>query len=183
MATLNKTKNKHYTLTGVGEEIELGRDGLKISNESQADISFKKNHNNKLINIQIADGVQENHAITKKQYDYLEELIQKNIPQGPFFPVDEPLIVDVADGNVFIIDLENATSNIDLTLENAKSGNTYLIVIIQGPVSYDINWLNNPKWQQAGDYHVSSQNDSIDIVQFLYLGDMWFGNSGLDYAN
>ena len=185
----NMENNKKYTLAGVNTEIELGKDGIRVSNLNNEELSFK-NENCELINLQIANAVQDNHAITKEQLDILASRIQKNSLQGPFYPVTS-LDVDLEDGNTFLIDLRDAISDITLDLSNAVEGYTYLILVKQGPVAFNLNFVRTTKWHQgsqhrvssSSEYRVSSAENSVDILQFLYVGDIFFGNSGLDYSS
>ena len=82
--------------------------------------------------------------------------------------------IDWDDGNVAIIDLGSATSNVTLTLSNPKAGASYFIKIVQGAGLYNIIFPTSVKFAgETAPYElpVTATDNAIDAVALTCISD------------
>jgi len=121
MSTLNTTNNKKYTLTGVSEEIELGKDGLKLKNLSNVDFALTDTEN-ELINLQIAEATQDSHAVNKTQLDVVETLIQDHIATPQIDPYASNILNNTINFNNKLSSADDTVQKALDTLDDAAGG-------------------------------------------------------------
>jgi len=63
---------KNYGVAGVGANVQLGKGGVSIIGSNSDQISFV-NTSDAAVNINIADGTDDSHAVTKSQLDVITE--------------------------------------------------------------------------------------------------------------
>jgi hypothetical protein len=82
--------------------------------------------------------------------------------------------INFAEGNSRVIDLDNSTANITVSLSNPKNGSSYLIKIIQGNPVRTVTWPSNVAWEGGAAPVITAVADAVDIITLWYDGaDYW----------
>ena len=82
---------KNYGLSGVSADVELGKNGAHISTTGDANIDCR-DESSGYTNVSGADGVAADNFVTRRQYDVLDDIIEKLVPEKPpFFASDTSL--------------------------------------------------------------------------------------------
>lgn len=90
--------------------------------------------------------------------------------------------VDWDNNSVQFIDLENATGNLTLTLNNGRIGASYVLIIRQDSTTpRDIIWPGTVLWQGGTVPVLSTGGDAVDVFTLLYDGANYYANVGQDY--
>ena len=94
---------------------------------------------------------------------------------APLIPTGTTQTVDFAAGRNQVIDLDSATGDVTLTLDNPVAGVVYTIKPIQGAVARDLIWPASVLWPGGTPPVISTGDDEIDLVQLMYDGASFFG--------
>ncbi len=112
-----------------------------------------------------------------------------DIPRGAQTPVADTVTptgttqtLDLDLSNSFTIDLGSASGDVTLTLDNPRSGESYIIKIIQGATARDITWPASVLWDDNGVQIVSTTDDDEDTVGLWYDGTNFYGLWAQNYS-
>ena len=92
--------------------------------------------------------------------------------------------IDWDDGNTAILDLNDFSGTVTLTLSNAQSGGYYCIKIIQQASAKTITWPSsspNTLWPGGTECTLSTGDDDEDLVCMLYDGTNYLATCQNDY--
>ena len=99
-----------------------------------------------------------------------------------YTPTGTTQTVDWDNGNVQTVDLESATGNVTLTLNNPEIGATYIVKVIQdSAIARDILWPVVVLWQGGTPPVISTTLNGFDVITLLWDGTNYLGNFGQDY--
>ena len=99
-----------------------------------------------------------------------------------YTPTGTTQTVDWDNGNVQTVDLESATGNVTLTLNNPEIGATYIVKVIQdSAIALDILWPVVVLWQGGTPPVISTTLNGFDVITLLWDGTNYLGNFGQDY--
>jgi hypothetical protein len=92
--------------------------------------------------------------------------------------------VDFSYGNNQMIDLEDASGDVTLTLSNMQPGGHYTLVVTQdSAVARDLVWPGNVQWAGGTPPTVTATGDARDIFELLYDGTFAYGRIyGQDFS-
>lgn len=97
-------------------------------------------------------------------------------------PAGTTQTIDWDNGNVQVIDLEDASGDVTLTFSNAVAGGSYILKVIQdSAVARNIVWPATVYWPDGVTPVISTGANALDIASFLYDGTNYFGNIGQNY--
>ena len=73
---------KNYGISGVSTSVELGKTGPTLASVGDGNVDVKDSSAN-YTNVSGADGVQDDNFVTKRQYDILDNILDKLVPEAP----------------------------------------------------------------------------------------------------
>lgn len=73
-------------------------------------------------------------------------------------------------GNAQVIDLQGASGNVTLTLDNPLLGAAYVIKVIQGGTTRNLLWPAAVKWPGGVAPTISAANDAMDLITMFWDG-------------
>jgi len=73
---------KNYGISGVSTSVELGKSGPTLAAVGDGNVDVKDSSSN-YTNVSGADGVQDDNFVTKRQYDILDNILDKLVPEAP----------------------------------------------------------------------------------------------------
>ena len=73
---------KNYGISGVSTSVELGKSGPTLASVGDGNVDVKDSSAN-YTNVSGADGVQDDNFVTKRQYDILDNILDKLVPEAP----------------------------------------------------------------------------------------------------
>ena len=73
---------KNYGISGVSTSVELGKTGPTLASVGDGNVDVKDSSAN-YTNVSGADGVQDDNFVTKRQYDILDNILDKLVPESP----------------------------------------------------------------------------------------------------
>jgi hypothetical protein len=86
--------------------------------------------------------------------------------------------IDWDDGNSTVLDLDDFTGDVTLTLSNPQSGASYVIKVIQDSSDtndYDIVWPGSVLWPGGTPPVITQTSDAIDVISLYYDGTNYLG--------
>lgn len=89
--------------------------------------------------------------------------------------------IDFNDGNSTVLDLEQFSGDVTLTLSNPRSGASYIIKVLQGSVARNLIWPGNVLWPSGTPPIISTANDTLDVISLYYDGVNFLGLFGQDF--
>lgn len=102
---------KNYGISGVGGSVELGKAGPKVEHSSGGNVDVK-DASDVYTHVSGADGVAADNFVTRRQYDVLDNIIDKLVPeQPPFFASDTDLTNTNLDGGTPLLAAGTITDN------------------------------------------------------------------------
>jgi hypothetical protein len=96
-------------------------------------------------------------------------------------PTTTAQTIDWSSGNIQVLSLASATSNVTLTFTNAVAGAALAIKVVQGATPYNIVWPSSVKWPNGTAPTISTTSDAMDLITFFYDGTYYFGAAGQNY--
>lgn len=106
--------------------------------------------------------------------------IRSNIP-AVHVPTGTTQTIDWDDSHSQLIDLENATGDVTLTLTNPLPGASYVLQITQGSVARNIIWPVDILWPDGITPIISTDDNAIDAITLFYNGTSYLCNTGQNY--
>jgi hypothetical protein len=79
---------KNYGISGVSGSVELGKAGPKVEHSSGGNVDIKDT-SDVYTHVSGADGVAADNFVTRRQYDVLDDIIDKLVPEQPPFFADD----------------------------------------------------------------------------------------------
>lgn len=97
--------------------------------------------------------------------------------QATVTPASTSQTIDFDNGNSIIIDLEDATGDVTLTLDNAAAGGVYWIQVLQdsGGAARDLIWPANVTWAGGTAPTITPVNDAQDLIKLVFDGTSFLG--------
>lgn len=181
------TSNILFTAVGLtgGDEV------LKILHEiTNGDVNIAEKieitgTNSENIGVQVtATGATENNAV-KAIFGNIAASsgqIYSSIPTT-HVPTGTTQTINWDGGNGQVIDLESATGDVTLTLNNPKAGGVYFIKIIQGATPRNITFPINVIWSDNSTPVITTTDDAVDFVHMKYDGVNYYAEIIQDYGN
>jgi hypothetical protein len=129
-----------------------------------------------------------NKMVTNSYTDNSVTLIKMHKAAGFFvystilLPVGMTQTIDWSNGSFQILDLDSATGDVTLTLDNPLSGALYRIKVIQGATPRDLIYPAAVKWPQGQKPILTQTNNAIDIIELFYDGTNYFGAWENDFS-
>lgn len=81
------------------------------------------------------------------------------------------ITVDWNNGNIQIVDLQDATGTVVLTLSNPPAAvASYVIKVVQGSVARNITWPATVKWPGGAAPTISVADNAIDVIHLVWDG-------------
>lgn len=90
--------------------------------------------------------------------------------------------VDFNLGNVTVLDLQDYSGDVTLTLSNAVVGGSYGVKIIQGSVARNVIWPAAVLWPGGTPPTISATDNAIDLVKLYYDGTNYLATFEQDFA-
>jgi hypothetical protein len=85
-------------------------------------------------------------------------------------PTGTTQTVDWDDGHVQVLDLDSASGDVTVTLSNGRGSGSYGLKLIQGSVARNITWPASVLWESGSAPTITTTDDAIDVVTFIYDG-------------
>ena len=95
--------------------------------------------------------------------------------QATLVPTGTTQTVDFATGRNQVIDLDSATGDVTLTLNNPVAGTVYTIKAIQGVVARDLIWPTAVLWPGGTPPVISIADNDLDVIQLFFDGTNYLG--------
>lgn len=139
---------KQYNLAGVGSTVELGKKGSKIVGQADQ-VSLKDNAVRDLINAEVADGTEDNHAITQSQFSEATQSKLNDYDIQVSFDSGEVNLGSIqAGGTVLRVSVEKAAGNwagttVDTDITVGTSADNSLLFGGFDPFSQSIDETNH----------------------------------------
>ncbi len=92
------------------------------------------------------------------------------------------ITVNWATSNTQVIDLQGASGNVTLTINNPQAGQLYRLKIIQGSVARNLIWPAEVKWPAGVAPTITVTNDAIDLVELFYDGAVYLSKATQAFA-
>ena len=93
-------------------------------------------------------------------------------------------IINWDEGMNQILDLQDFSGDVTLTLNNPKDGGVYSILLIQGSTARNIIWPGAVNWPSDGVPTITTTNNRADLISLYYISDLgvYFGSFTQDYS-
>lgn len=96
-------------------------------------------------------------------------------------PVGTTQTADWANGSTQKLDLDGASGDVTLTLNNPVEGVTYKLIVLQGATPRDLIWPASVKWPQGQKPILTQTNNAIDKIELYWDGTNYLGDWNTDY--
>jgi hypothetical protein len=106
---------------------------------------------------------------------------QYNVIPAPNAPNGTTQTIDWTSGNVQVLELEDSTGDVTLTLSNPVAGGTYYIKIIQNDTARLLVWPAAVKWSYGSAPVITATDNAIDLVTLFYDGTIYLSSITQDY--
>lgn len=90
--------------------------------------------------------------------------------------------INFNDGNSTVLDLQEFSGDVTLTLSNPVAGASYIVKVIQGSTARNIIWPVAVLWAGGAAPTISTGNNEIDTIGLYYDGTNYLGVFHQDYS-
>lgn len=84
-------------------------------------------------------------------------------------------------GNAQVIDLNDYSGDVTLTLVNPNAGASYIVKVIQQAVATDVVWPAAVLWQGGTAPVITTDDNAVDVISCYYDGADYLCNFGQDF--